>query len=187
MGFSRPEYWSRLPFLSPGDHLNPRIEPTSPTLQADSLPPEPPNLPLEQRGSPQIIQHWGQKAHFPKCPEWLCTHRESSGSTWPTGGNCLLKGMREGQSGNGSRVCFLLHLRGETSNLSLLSIFTQKGLRIVYLEGNTSTSFLANELTFWRVRVQSMPFPSVCLIPQKQWKLKQLPTNDCVCICHLIR
>ena len=42
MGFSRREYWSGLPFLSPGDLPNPGIEPRSPTLQADSLPSEPP-------------------------------------------------------------------------------------------------------------------------------------------------
>ena len=39
---SRPEYWSGLPFPSPGDLPNPGIEPRFPTLQADSLPPEPP-------------------------------------------------------------------------------------------------------------------------------------------------
>ena len=37
MGFSRPEYWSELPFPSPGDLPDPGIEPRSPTLQADSL------------------------------------------------------------------------------------------------------------------------------------------------------
>ena len=42
VGFSRQEYWSRLPFLSPGDLPHPGIEPTSPTLQADSLLSEPP-------------------------------------------------------------------------------------------------------------------------------------------------
>ena len=38
VGFSRQEYWSGLPFLSPEDLLNPGIEPWSPALQADSLP-----------------------------------------------------------------------------------------------------------------------------------------------------
>ena len=37
MGFSRQEYWSGLPFPSPGDLPNPGIEPRSPTLQADAL------------------------------------------------------------------------------------------------------------------------------------------------------
>ena len=40
MGFSRQEYWSGLPFPSPGDLPNPGIEPRSPELQADSLPME---------------------------------------------------------------------------------------------------------------------------------------------------
>ena len=37
VGFSRQEYWSGLPFLSPGDLPDPGIEPRSPTLQTDSL------------------------------------------------------------------------------------------------------------------------------------------------------
>ena len=37
MEFFRPEYWSGLPFPSPGDLPNPGIEPRSPSLQADSL------------------------------------------------------------------------------------------------------------------------------------------------------
>ena len=38
MGFPREEYWSGLPFPSPGDLPNPGIKPKSPVLQADSLP-----------------------------------------------------------------------------------------------------------------------------------------------------
>ena len=41
MGFSRQEYWSGLPFPSPGDLSHSGIEPGSPALQADSLPTEP--------------------------------------------------------------------------------------------------------------------------------------------------
>ena len=40
MGFSRQEYWSGLPFPSPGDLPDPGIEPRSPSLQADALPSE---------------------------------------------------------------------------------------------------------------------------------------------------
>ena len=40
MGFSRQEYWSGLPFFSPGDLPDPEIEPRSPVLQSDSLPTE---------------------------------------------------------------------------------------------------------------------------------------------------
>ena len=45
MEFSRQEYWSELPFPSPGHLPNPGIEPGSPTLQADSLPSEPQGKP----------------------------------------------------------------------------------------------------------------------------------------------
>ena len=38
MGFSRQECWSGLPFPSPGNLLDPGIEPGSPALQVDSLP-----------------------------------------------------------------------------------------------------------------------------------------------------
>ena len=37
MGFPRQEYWSGMPFPSPGDLPNPGIEPASPALQADAL------------------------------------------------------------------------------------------------------------------------------------------------------
>ena len=42
MEFSRQEYWSGLPFLSPGALADPGIEPGSPALQAGSLPFQPP-------------------------------------------------------------------------------------------------------------------------------------------------
>ena len=42
MGFSWPEYWSGLPFPSPGDLPDPGIEPGSPAFQAGSLTSEPP-------------------------------------------------------------------------------------------------------------------------------------------------
>ena len=40
MRFSKQEYWSVLPFPSPGDLPDPGIEPRSPALQADDLPTE---------------------------------------------------------------------------------------------------------------------------------------------------
>ena len=44
MEFSRQDYWSGLPFPSPGDLPDPGIKPRSPALQADSLPSEPPSV-----------------------------------------------------------------------------------------------------------------------------------------------
>ena len=42
----RQEYWSGLPFPSPGDLPDPGIKPRSPLLQADSLLSEPPGKPI---------------------------------------------------------------------------------------------------------------------------------------------
>ena len=56
MGFSRPEYWSELPFPSPGDLPKPGIKPGSPVLQADSLPAEPRGKPLHL-----CINHFNKK------------------------------------------------------------------------------------------------------------------------------
>ena len=53
MGFSRQEYWSRLPFSSPEDLPNPGTERMSPTLQTDSSLSEAP-------GKPIITEYWYQ-------------------------------------------------------------------------------------------------------------------------------
>ena len=74
MGFSRQEYRSVLPFPSPGDLPHPGIELGSPTLQADSLPTEPPGKPTYPGLLPKLE----------KCYPWLYpwgTYR-SSGGAW---------------------------------------------------------------------------------------------------------
>ena len=53
MGFSRQEYWSGLPFPSPGDLPNLGIEPGSPALRADALPSE---LPGKPKGKERVGQ-----------------------------------------------------------------------------------------------------------------------------------
>ena len=45
MEFSRQEYWSGLPFPSPGDLPDLGIEPWFPALRAEALPSEPPGKP----------------------------------------------------------------------------------------------------------------------------------------------
>ena len=55
MGFSRQEYWSSLPFPSPGDLPDPGIKPGSPDLQADSLPSEPPGKSMSLGGQSQRL------------------------------------------------------------------------------------------------------------------------------------
>ena len=55
MGFSRQEYWSGLPFPSPGDLPNPGIKPGSPALQADALTSEPPGKPIMSYSCNHIV------------------------------------------------------------------------------------------------------------------------------------
>ena len=52
MEFSRQEYWSGLPFPSPGDLPDLGIKPRSPALQADTLPSELPGRLVWPSGSP---------------------------------------------------------------------------------------------------------------------------------------
>ena len=56
MGFSRQEYWSGLPFPSPGDLPDPGIEPGFPTLEAYALTSKPPGKPHTQTSGPQKMQ-----------------------------------------------------------------------------------------------------------------------------------
>ena len=62
MGFSRQEYWSGLPFPSPGDLPHPGIEPGSPALQADALPSETPGKP--KWGDYPILVRQTQSSHM---------------------------------------------------------------------------------------------------------------------------
>ena len=55
MGFPRQEYWSGLPFPSPGYLPNLEIEPKSPTLHTDSLWSEPPGKPLYMYSSLYLL------------------------------------------------------------------------------------------------------------------------------------
>ena len=77
MEFSRQVYQSGLPFPSPGDLPDPRVRPTSPALQADSLPlshqdphlpPPPPSSRLGHRlcvgWAAATLQTRGQKSHL---------------------------------------------------------------------------------------------------------------------------
>ena len=51
MEFPRPEYWTGLPFPSPGDLPNPGLKPRSSALQEESLPAETPGKPNYVVGS----------------------------------------------------------------------------------------------------------------------------------------
>ena len=66
MEFSRQEYWSGLPFPSPGNLPNPEIEPGSPALQADSLQSELPEKPEENHCRLQDVRERSEQL---KCQE----------------------------------------------------------------------------------------------------------------------
>ena len=85
MGFSRQEYWSGLPFPSPGDLPDPGIEPGSPALQADSLPTELQGKPLNANS--YHLSHKGSS----RILNWVA-YPFSRGSTQPrnqTGVSCI--------------------------------------------------------------------------------------------------
>ena len=61
-GILQQEYWSGLPFPSPGDLPNPGIKPRSPALQADVLPSEPPGKP----GAVHKLMLLSIQSHLPR-------------------------------------------------------------------------------------------------------------------------
>ena len=65
MGFSRQEYWSGLPFPSPGHLPDPGIKPRYPALWADVLPSELPGNPAFLRGSSHQVEIPTQRHIFP--------------------------------------------------------------------------------------------------------------------------
>ena len=73
MGFSRQEYWSGLPFPSPGDLPNPGIEPRSPALQADALSSESPDSILKSRDIifPTNVSLCSQSYDFSSSHVWM--------------------------------------------------------------------------------------------------------------------
>ena len=85
MGFSRQEFWSGLPFPSPGDLPDPGIESGSPAFQADALISEPPGKPHvththKQKICPLLIKFpcVPCQAIFPalKATVFICIYRE---------------------------------------------------------------------------------------------------------------
>ena len=103
MRFPRQEYWSRLPFPSPGDLPDPGIKPTSAALQADSLLCEPPGKPIHHhfcKTPTTIVSTRIQWNNRYKALSWylgLKTHKP-----WITSGpiQChMCSGRKEGSEG----------------------------------------------------------------------------------------
>ena len=111
MEFSKQEYWSGLPFHSPGDLPGPGIEPWSLTLQADALPSEPPGKP--GRWQMPLLQLCSTLCDPMDCP-W-----RSPGQTTEMGSLSLLQGIFLAQGWNpGLPHCrWLLYQRGHQAVL----------------------------------------------------------------------
>ena len=93
MEFSRQEYWSGLPFPSPGDLPDPGIEPWSPALQADALPSEPP-------GNPEFI--YTTQENRPRSSFHVFS------SVWEGGAKTVKKEYGEDRGQSKSSVCSLI-------------------------------------------------------------------------------
>ena len=140
MEFSRPRYWSRWPFLSPGDLPNPGIEPRSPALQVDSLPAEPPGKPKNTRvGSLSLLRqvfltqelNWGlqhcrqslyQLCHkrSPRILEWV-TYLFPSGSPRPrnwTRVSCIAGGFFTNGAIKEAKITLIINTKFSKTKLS---------------------------------------------------------------------
>ena len=89
MEFSRQEYWSGLPYPSPGDLPNPRIEPRCPALQVDSLQSEPPGKHESEvtQSCPTLCDSMDSSLH--QAPPSMGFSRQEywSGLSFPSSGN----------------------------------------------------------------------------------------------------
>ena len=94
MEFSRQEYWSRLPFPSPGNLPHPGIEPRSPELQADSLLSEPPGEPCETIYKQQVKDLPANVGNQVSIPESGRSPGEGNGN--PLQYSCLENSMDRG-------------------------------------------------------------------------------------------
>ena len=104
VGFSRQEYWSGLPFPSPGDLLDPRTEPGSPALQVDFLLFEPPGKPQSK------IYMAGAMTLEKRSLLWASKGKMIPNKTWSK----LWKIYRSGRGGRGwgENICWgLLNCR----------------------------------------------------------------------------
>ena len=85
MGFFGQEYWSGLPFPSPGNLPDPRTKPGSLVLQADSLPNEPqgkPSMGKLELGGGQPGDKCLQCLETFKCHNLSWGGRNSTGIQW---------------------------------------------------------------------------------------------------------
>ena len=119
MGFSRQEYWSRLPFPSPGELPDPGLEPGSPALWADTLLSETPGSPIQSEISQkeknkycrlmtymEFIYEWNLCMNrvfisYMKCIRGFSGCSDGKESTCKAGDPGLIPGLVRIREGNG--------------------------------------------------------------------------------------
>ena len=97
MGFSRQEFWSGLPFPSPGDLPNPGIEPGSPALEADTLTSEPP-------GKTNVTSLTHKKDEIPFVKMWSVIHSRED-----------LECITLSEILEKNKLCYHLHVESKTN------------------------------------------------------------------------
>ena len=80
MGFSRQEYWSGLPFPSPGDLPDPGIDPGSSSLEVVALTSEPPGKPPGE-GNGTLFQYSCLENPLDRGAWWAAVHGVTEGRT----------------------------------------------------------------------------------------------------------
>ena len=85
MEFSRQEYWSGLPFPSPGDLPNPGIELRSPALQRDPLLTEPPGKPSQMCCNEEVTNSYITVISHGKKDYWLHPSKDVNEKTFEWG------------------------------------------------------------------------------------------------------
>ena len=122
-GFSSQEYWSGLPFSSPGDLPQPGIEPVSPALQADSLPSEPPGKP--PRGTRRVqTQGRGSEICRTGLPDTRPYTTPCSADTAPRRRDYTLTSRESRLQQQNKAVADFVFLHAEIKELSFLSNIT---------------------------------------------------------------
>ena len=137
MGFSREEYWSALPFPTPGDLPDPGIEPASPAWQADSWP-------LSHLGRPSWW--WGRQQSGNKARIGILRSVVSTTQRWSLRSCFFPQFFAFSKSSSNlflSPFCHLLSLLGWTgwrySHLSREELREQ----IIWIDKSYSTGFIA--------------------------------------------